>query len=116
VIRREPDASDTIARGEVVPTAAALRGWLSTARHRPADRPFWRHDGLAFDLGVQLQQGWNRGDRPRDGVITIDLVEFPDAYRESLRVRLGEPYRTMLGHFRMRWAILPEWLVETGLA
>jgi hypothetical protein len=28
-----------------------------------------------------------------NGVITIDLVE-------SLRVRLGEPYRTMLGHFR----------------
>ena len=34
------------------------------------------------------------------GVITIDLVESLDDYRESLRVRLGEPYRTMLGHFR----------------
>jgi hypothetical protein len=33
-------------------------------------------------------------------VITIDLVESLDAYRESLRVHLGEPYRTMLGHFR----------------
>ena len=35
-----------------------------------------------------------------NGVITIDLVESLDDYRESLRVRLGEPYRTMLGHFR----------------
>ena len=34
------------------------------------------------------------------GVITIDLAESLDAYRESLRVRLGEPYRTMLGHLR----------------
>ena len=33
-------------------------------------------------------------------MITIDLVESLDAYRETLRVRLGEPYRTMLGHFR----------------
>lgn len=33
-------------------------------------------------------------------MITIDVVESLDAYREQLRVNLGEPYRTMLGHFR----------------
>lgn len=38
------------------------------------------------------------------GVITIDVVISLDDYRESLRVKLGEPYRTMLGHFAMRWA------------
>jgi hypothetical protein len=35
-----------------------------------------------------------------DGVITIDLSESNDPHREALRIRLGEPYRTMLGHLR----------------
>lgn len=49
------------------------------------------------------------------GVITIDLVESLDAYRESLRVRLGEPYRTMLGHFRHEVGhYYQNILVETG--
>ena len=34
------------------------------------------------------------------GVVTIDLAEGDDGYREQLRVRLAEPYRTMLGHLR----------------
>ena len=35
-----------------------------------------------------------------DGVITLDLAESDDAHREALREQLGEPYRTVLGHFR----------------
>jgi len=35
-----------------------------------------------------------------DGVITINLAESDDRHREWQRERLGEPYRTMLGHFR----------------
>ncbi|HVE26977.1 MAG TPA: putative zinc-binding metallopeptidase [Sporichthya sp.] len=35
-----------------------------------------------------------------DGVITIDLAEGDDGHREMMRVRLDEPYRTLLGHFR----------------
>ena len=35
-----------------------------------------------------------------DGVITLDLAEGDDGHREPLRVRLAEPYRTLLGHFR----------------
>jgi hypothetical protein len=34
------------------------------------------------------------------GVITIDLEEADDAVRERTRVEMGEPYRTLLGHFR----------------
>ncbi len=34
------------------------------------------------------------------GVITIALAEADDAARESRRIRLNEPYRTLLGHFR----------------
>ncbi|MBV8814162.1 MAG: putative zinc-binding peptidase [Verrucomicrobia bacterium] len=35
-----------------------------------------------------------------DGVITINLAEADDAERERRRLALGEPYRTILGHFR----------------
>ena len=35
-----------------------------------------------------------------NGLITIDLSESNDPHREALRIRLGEPYRTMLGHLR----------------
>ena len=35
-----------------------------------------------------------------DGVITIALSEADDAEREQRRKLMGEPYRTLLGHFR----------------
>ena len=35
-----------------------------------------------------------------NGVITIDLAESEASHREQVREKLGEPYRTMLGHFR----------------
>lgn len=35
-----------------------------------------------------------------DGVITIALAEADDAEREKRRKMMGEPYRTLLGHFR----------------
>ena len=35
-----------------------------------------------------------------DGVITLAIAEADDAEREARRTRLGEPYRTLLGHFR----------------
>jgi len=35
-----------------------------------------------------------------NGVITVNLAEADDAERESRRVAMHEPYRTLLGHFR----------------
>ncbi len=35
-----------------------------------------------------------------DGLITLDLAESDPAHREQMRVQMGEPYRTLLGHFR----------------
>ncbi|MEY4580452.1 MAG: hypothetical protein RL701_5155 [Pseudomonadota bacterium] len=35
-----------------------------------------------------------------DGLITVDLSECDNAHRERLRECFGEPYRTLLGHFR----------------
>jgi hypothetical protein len=34
------------------------------------------------------------------GVVTVNIAEASDAERERRRVQLGEPYRTLLGHFR----------------
>lgn len=34
------------------------------------------------------------------GVITINIEEADDAHREQARQQMGEPYRTLLGHFR----------------
>ena len=35
-----------------------------------------------------------------DGLITLNLIEADDAERERTRHAMGEPYRTLLGHFR----------------
>jgi hypothetical protein len=35
-----------------------------------------------------------------NGVITINIAEADDVYREAQRLRQHEPYRTLLGHFR----------------
>jgi hypothetical protein len=54
--------------------------------------------GLAFDLLSSAQENVVIGHA--SGVVTIDLAEGDDGYREQARVRLAEPYRTMLGHLR----------------
>jgi hypothetical protein len=59
-----------------------------------------RPDGLGFEF--------LRPDDPKHqvmtghagGLITIALAEADDAEREHRRSQLGEPYRTLLGHFR----------------
>ncbi len=102
LIRNEPDPGDTLAREKLVPTAEALRRLVYQLAdlHLPID-PWWRRaGGLAFDLLSSHSTGEKVVIGHADGVITIDVVETLDAYREQLRVRLGEPYRTMLGHFR----------------
>ena len=56
--------------------------------------------GLVFDL-LRAQPG-----QPpvvtghADGVITLDVEEADDTWREQRRVALHEPYRTLLGHLR----------------
>jgi hypothetical protein len=53
---------------------------------------------LAFDLLLSIQEPVTIGHA--DGIVTIDLAESFDDYREHVRRQLGEPYRTMLGHMR----------------
>lgn len=55
-------------------------------------------EGLAFDLVHLPGEGGITGHL--DGVVTLDLSETDDVHREELRRRLGEPFRTVIGHLR----------------
>jgi hypothetical protein len=55
-------------------------------------------DGLAFDLVYLPGEGGITGHL--DGVVTLDLAEADEGHRDDLRRRLGEPFRTVVGHLR----------------
>lgn len=57
--------------------------------------------GLAFRFLADDETAPQRIMTGHDnGVITIALAEADDAEREERRTTMGEPYRTLLGHFR----------------
>ncbi|MEX0729691.1 MAG: putative zinc-binding peptidase [Aquisalimonadaceae bacterium] len=62
------------------------------------------HTGLAFTF--MADEEYANGDTGPVltghtlGTITINIAEADDVHREATRVRMGEPYRTLLGHFR----------------
>lgn len=58
-------------------------------------------EGLVFDfLSAETNGGVPVMTGHLDGVITIDIAEADPVSREARRVRLREPYRTLVGHFR----------------
>ena len=58
-------------------------------------------DGLAFDfLSDELAPTGRVLTGHDNGLITINRAEADDAEREKRRLKLHEPYRTLLGHFR----------------
>jgi hypothetical protein len=95
-----PDSEDDVA---VIRLSIAERGKRRLLRQLhhlrlPVEQRHSEH-GLGFALkspsdGEQVLTGH------ADGLITINLTEADDAHREALRIQLGEPYRTMLGHMR----------------
>jgi len=59
-------------------------------------------EGIAFDFlqdppGPNAPRVLTGHDR---GLITLNIDEADPVRRETMRVRMGEPYRTLLGHFR----------------
>jgi hypothetical protein len=57
--------------------------------------------GLAFDFLADPQTHAEEVMTGHDsGLITLALKEADDATREKVRGAMGEPYRTLLGHFR----------------
>ncbi|RZI43758.1 hypothetical protein EGT07_08300 [Herbaspirillum sp. HC18] len=55
--------------------------------------------GLAFEFLEDIP-GQHIVTGHADGVITINIAEADPAHREKTREEMGEPYRTLLGHFR----------------
>ncbi|MCK1711299.1 MULTISPECIES: putative zinc-binding peptidase [unclassified Bradyrhizobium] len=93
---------------------AQLAGWreLEVAKHRlfyslihwklplqtRQDNP---EHGLIFNFLADDPNGGQRIMTGHDnGLITIALTEADDIERERRRLEMGEPYRTLLGHFR----------------
>ena len=100
--RRRPASYDSEALAKLAETSVAKRRMLAqlATLGLPIETYHEREGGLAFDLlSSRSGQGQIRIGHA-SGVITIDLVESLDDYREAMRIKLDEPYRTMLGHFR----------------
>lgn len=77
-------------------TLLRLRLPLATRNEDPS--------GLAFDF-LGNPDGPSHMVQPvmtghDSGLITINLAEADDSERERMRSQMGEPYRTLLGHFR----------------
>jgi hypothetical protein len=74
-------------------TLIALRLPLANLNDNP--------EGLAFDFLAEAPGAATKILTGHDeGLVTINLNEADDALREKLRTEMGEPYRTLLGHFR----------------
>ena len=57
--------------------------------------------GLAFDFLTETPAETQPVMTGHEhGVITLNLAEADEGLREQLRAQMGEPYRTLLGHFR----------------
>ncbi|MBD8024261.1 zinc-binding metallopeptidase family protein [Microbacterium gallinarum] len=100
--RRQPDADDTVALEKLAKTEEAKRRLLLQLGDLGLPIVPWdvTPGGLGFDLISSLSDGKPVMIGHANGIITIDLAESLDDRREALRVRLGEPYRTILGHLR----------------
>lgn len=84
-----------VAKRRLVYTLAALKLPLLAKSDDP-------ERGLAFEFLADPEDPTAPGvlTGHADGVITLNIAEADDAERERRRVRLHEPYRTLLGHFR----------------
>jgi hypothetical protein len=105
--RTIPDLSDTVnltlwrklelAKHHLFYTLTNLKLPLQTRIENP-------EEGLAFDF-LSDTVGPDGTVTPvltghANGLITINVAEADDAEREKRRTDMGEPYRTLLGHFR----------------
>jgi len=61
-------------------------------------------NGLAFEFLGDRQTGTGAATKVlsghADGLITLNVAEADDGERERRRQTMGEPYRTLIGHFR----------------
>ncbi len=82
-----------IAKHRLVYTLLRLGLPLSSKHEDP-------ENGLVFNFLAQDDAGKKVIMGHDEGLITINLAEADDVKRLALREKLGEPYRTLIGHFR----------------
>jgi hypothetical protein len=109
-----PPFDDTIAREKLADTGVATRRLLVQLMELGLPIVPWDEEdgGLGFDMkssfsGEKVMIGH------ANGIITMDLAETLSDHRERLRVVLGEPYRTMLGHFRHEVGHYYQWVLAS---
>jgi hypothetical protein len=110
-----PDAFCPACRcNEVIPNLADAGAGDAWRRLEAAKRRlFYTLLGLGLPLlpraadprGLAFAFKQDQGDRKvftghSDGLITINIAEADDPFREKMRQQMGEAYRTVLGHFR----------------
>lgn len=100
--RDAPESSDTVALQKLANTEEAKRRLVLQLVDLGLPIAPWYSEqgGLGFDLLSSISLGRQVLIGHANGIITIDLAESLDDRREALRIRLREPYRTMLGHLR----------------
>jgi hypothetical protein len=94
----EPDAQPAwhrleIAKRRLVYTLLEMALPLETKAQEP-------ERGLAFNFLKEAPGCGPVFTGHNDGLVTININEADDPFREKMRVQLGETYRTVLGHFR----------------
>ncbi|WP_321814888.1 MULTISPECIES: putative zinc-binding metallopeptidase [unclassified Paraburkholderia] len=82
-----------VAKRRLLYTLGALGLPLATRAEDP-------EHGLQFEFLEEMGDGQHVLTGHDHGLITMNIAEADDAHRESTRVSLHEPYRTLLGHFR----------------
>jgi len=101
-----PLSDETIVRNWAKLEVAKRHLFYSLMRwHLPrSPRGVDRQEGLAFDFLVdeRKEDGTTKPVMTghESGLITINVAEADDAERERRRTAMGEPYRTLIGHFR----------------
>ncbi len=113
LIHERPDNDDTLGLEKLASATADERRLLvQLADLGLPVRPWYEQaGGLGFDLISSRSDGARVMTGHANGIVTIDLAESLDEHREALRVKLGEPYRTMLGHFRHEVGHYYEWVL-----
>ncbi|MBW3096909.1 zinc-binding metallopeptidase family protein [Pseudohoeflea coraliihabitans] len=98
----DPDQGDNLAHWQAMEIAKRRLFYTLLQLQLPlTDRRQDPNEGLGFDF---LAEGASSSKKVMtghdEGLITIALAEADEAERVRRRQALGEPYRTLLGHFR----------------
>lgn len=86
-------------------SAGAKQAWFKLEAAKRRVLYTLQRVGLPLDASLAFSFKEDQADEKvytghEDGLITINIAEADDAYREKMRVQLGEAYRTVLGHVR----------------